>query len=201
MVHCGSPTDLIVTDLAIDVVLLHLYGTELDVILSEFLYTNELTLEQWKSLDVALESIKSWFNVFFTIQPLAYLGFSHFILLQLNRCIMILYRLKTLDDSTWEENRVWKTDEALQVLDRVLNNIEQVAFLRAFDDTDYPDGDTFTQAAALYRSFRPAWETKRNSVQSKLSPQYFDGQILPDLYGTESFEIDWFADFIFSSNQ
>ncbi|KAF2807184.1 uncharacterized protein BDZ99DRAFT_500451 [Mytilinidion resinicola] len=183
-----------------DVVLLHLYGTELDVILSEFLHTDELALEQWKSLDVALESIKSWFNVFFTIQPLAYLGFSHFIFLQLTRCITILYRLKTLDDSTWEENHVWKTEEALQVLDRVLNNIEQVTFLGGFDNTDCPDGDVFTRAAHLYRSFRPAWETKGNSVQSKSSPQYIDDQILPDSIGTDSFDVDWFTDLFLSSN-
>ncbi|OQV07342.1 hypothetical protein CLAIMM_11793 [Cladophialophora immunda] len=184
-----------------DVVLLHLYGAELDVILSEFLHTNELTLEQWQSLDVALESIKSWFNVFFTIQPLAYLGLSHFIFLQLTRCIMILYRLKTLDDSTWAENHVWKTDEALQVLDRVLNNMEQVTFLGGFDNTDCPDGDVFTRTARMFRSLRPAWETKRNSVQSKSSPQYIDDLILPDLIGTDSFDIDWFTDLFLSPNQ
>lgn len=182
-------------------VFLHLYGTELDIILLEFLHTNELTLGQWESLDVALESIKSWFNIFLTIQPLAYLGFSHFIFLQLNRCIMILHQLKTLDDSTWEENNVWKTDEALQVLDRVLSNIEQVTLSSGFDNTGCPDGDAFTRAAHLYRSFRPAWDTKRNSIQSNSSPQYIDDHVLPDFIDTDSFDVDWFTDFLHSSNQ
>ncbi|KAE8451746.1 hypothetical protein EG329_003203 [Mollisiaceae sp. DMI_Dod_QoI] len=75
-----------------EAVVLHLYSLELETALSStFLHTNHLTFQQRKSRNAGLELVKSWFDVFFTISPAAYIGFSFSILSQLVATPLSIY--------------------------------------------------------------------------------------------------------------
>ncbi|KAK9344639.1 hypothetical protein V1522DRAFT_393226 [Lipomyces starkeyi] len=75
----GVRTSLLAGSKDNEVVLLHLYSTELEAALSStFLHSNQLTSQQ--RLNAGLETIKSWLDVFFTITPAAYIGFPLHIL-------------------------------------------------------------------------------------------------------------------------
>ncbi|KAL9063633.1 MAG: hypothetical protein Q9157_008151 [Trypethelium eluteriae] len=188
-----------------EVVLLHLYNTELETALSPtFLHNSKLTVKERDSLYAGLESIKSWFTVFFTITPAAYIGFPFSIFSQLIRCLTTLYRLMILEDPAWDENRVWKTTDALLILDRVINSMEQVAILAGLDNSDSSEGDTFSRLAQLLQSLRPGWEARLQSddlVSSTIpDPQNVDGYSFLDSFGMEIFDNDWLTDFILPSN-
>ncbi|KAL9107001.1 MAG: hypothetical protein Q9227_008037 [Pyrenula ochraceoflavens] len=172
---------------------------ELDVSLSPtFLHTHHLTLHQRKHLITGFESIRSWFNVFFTITPAAYVGFPFSIFSQLAGCLMTLYRLSTLDDPTWDENGVLKSESPLRILDRVVNNMEQVATFVGLDNSDSPDGDIFSRVAQMFRSVRPSWESnlrRDDVVRSNVdTPPSLDEPVFSDTLGLDVFDPNWLMD-------
>jgi hypothetical protein len=196
---------MVPTHIVIEVMLLHFYSTKMEATLGPtFLHTNELTFKQRKSLNTGLESIKSWFNVFFTISPAAYIGLPFFVLWQLLRCLMALRRLTTLDDPTWDPYSTWKTLDPLLILDRAINNMEQVAVLAVLDNSGNPEGDMFFRVAQIGRSARPGWEAKLrpdNLVPTTISTaQNSNNVFLLDSLGVEFFDNDWLTDILLPSN-
>jgi hypothetical protein len=186
-------------DIAIDVVLLHLYNTELEIAITPaFLHKNQLTSQQRKIINAGLKSIKSWFDVFFTITPAAYIGFPFSIISQLVRCLTTLYRLRILDDQVWEYNYPWNTMDPILVLNQVIQNMEKVAISAKLDNSDSPEGDIFFRSAQLFRSLQPGWEAKLrtdNSLLSNISnSQNMNDISFQDSIGMEFLNNEWFMD-------
>lgn len=145
-----------------EVVLAHLYSTELavnEITLSEVpIATNHSDFKHLKRLYACVESIKSWFDVFFTIPPIDYIGFPFSIFSQLLHCLVTLYRLSTLQDPAWDKNGVQETIDLLLTLDQVINNMEQVATVAGLDNSNSTEGDVFSRIARELRSIRLEWE-------------------------------------------
>ena len=74
----------------------------------------------WRSLD----AIKSWFDIFDTLSPATIIGLPFPFFAQMGRCIFILYRLSTLDDSAWDQQAVRDKIDLLQVLDMIAEKCE-----------------------------------------------------------------------------
>jgi hypothetical protein len=187
------------------VALLHLYNTELEIAVPQMhLHTNQLGVQQRESFVPSLESIKSWFNIFFTITPADYIGLSFPICSQLFRCLTALYRLSTLDDRTGDKNGVRETPDPLVILDHVINNMEQVANIAGLDNSNIPERDIFSQVAQIFRSLRPSWEAKLGADGSAASTipasQNTVDFSLPDELGVEFFDNDWLMDLLISPN-
>lgn len=191
------------TDVIAEALLLHLYNSELEISLSPTcLRTNQLMLHERKYLNAGIEALKSWFEVFFKITPAAYIGFPFSIYTQLVRALNTLYRLTTLSDPSWNENGVWKTSDPLLILDRVINNMEQVEEFAGLDNSDSPEKGAFSQTAEIFRSLRPAWEAKLKPKDlSNISiPPSIDETSPPDPLAIEFFDSDWLMDLLFSPN-
>jgi hypothetical protein len=191
------------TYVIIEVVFLHLYSLELETALSPaFFHTNQLTLQQRKYRNAGLESINSWFEVFFTIPPAAYIGFPFSIFSQLLRCVVSLYRLTTLEDLSGNEKSNCKAMDPLLVLDRVINNLEQVHILAGLENSDSSELDEFSRSAQMLRSIRSGWEAKLGSSEPStlLPPQNFNDSFPADALGVEVFDSDWFMDLFLSPN-
>jgi hypothetical protein len=112
---------------------------------------------------------------------------------------MTLFRFITLDDPTWDENGIWKTVDPFLILDRIINNMEQVAILAGLDTSDSPEGDIFSRLAQMFRSLRPGWEAKLRPDDLVLStiptPQNVNEISLLDSLGVDFFDNDWLMDF------
>ncbi|KAH6675190.1 hypothetical protein B0J14DRAFT_653379 [Halenospora varia] len=149
----GVKNDLLAQPQTDDVVLLHLYSAELEVFLPPpFL---QGTFHPRKSVDPGLQAIKSWFDRFFTIPVATYAELPFSILSQLLRCQVMLSRLISQEGSGWMENSVWTISDALSTINRVIENLEQVAELARLDNSGSPDGDVFFRTAQIFRSIRP----------------------------------------------
>lgn len=186
-----------------EAVFLHLYSTEVETTLSPaFLHTNKLTFQQRKFLNAGFISVKSWFDVFFTITPSAYIGLPFSIFSQLVRCLIALGRLTTLVDLSWDENGVWKRADPLLILDRVISNLEQVPILAGLDNSDSPEKDAFSRAAQMFRSLRPAWEAKLSADELSTIPipQNINETFPPDALEVELFDDDWLMDLLLPPN-
>ena len=158
MVSCHVLSAFDVSDESTEVVLAHLYSTELSV--NEIVFsqvstdTNLSDLKQLKCLYACVESIRSWFEVFLGFPPAEYIGFPFSIFSQLVHCLTTLYRPSTLKDSRWDKGSVRETTDLLPILDQVINNMEQVAAVAGLDDGDIAEGDVFSRPARKFRSIR-----------------------------------------------
>jgi hypothetical protein len=193
---------MVTTHIIAEAILLHLYSTEIEIALStKFLHTNQLTFQQRKSLHACLESIKSWFDIFFTISPAAYIGIPFSIFSQLVRCITTLCRVTTLDDPGWDEDGLCKTADPLLTLERVINNLEQAAIAAGLGNSDSLEQDVFSRAAQMFRSFTPGWEAKRDLDDLSTIPiqQNVNDAFPPDALAVEFFD-DWLTDFLLPQN-
>ncbi len=191
-----------------EVVLAHLYSTELtinEIALSQApIITTYPNFEQLKCLYACIESIKSWFEVFFAIPPIAYIAFPFSIFSQLVHCLVTLYRLSTLNDPAWDKSGVQKTADLLLILDHVINNMEQVTILAGLDNSDSTEGDVFSRTAKMFRSIRLGWEAKLGPddlmVSTVLTPQNTNETPLPEAFEVDFSDNDWLMNFLFSPN-
>ena len=188
-----------------EVVLAHLYSTELtvnEIALSQVPITSDHSdLQRVDSLYACVESVKSWFETFFTIPPNAYIGFPFSIFSQLVRCLVTLYRLSTLDDPAWDKSGVQKTADLLVILDQVINNMEQVSVLAGLDNNGNLEGDVFFRTAKMLRSIRPGWEAilvgpdvPRVSTLPNLP--IVNNPPLPEASLLDHYDNDWLTDFL-----
>jgi hypothetical protein len=147
-----------------EVVLAHIYSTELtinEIALSKApIISNNSDFQRLESLYACLNSVKSWFDVFFTIPPSAYIAFSFSVFSQLVHCLVALFRLSTLDDPAWDKDIVRNTANLLLILDQVADNIGQAARLAGLD-SDSTERDIFTKAAKMVESVRLGWEASQ----------------------------------------
>lgn len=178
----------------------------MEMILSPaFLNNNHLTTLQRESLNAGSKSLNAWFDVFFAIPAKAYIGLTFSIFSQLFRCLITVYRLKTLDDPSWDKNDARDTLDPFHILDRIINNLEQVAVLAGLDSSGNPEGDIFSRSAQTFGSLRPTWEAKLqqgDSVNSAIPSLQSDSEIprLEDL-GVEFFDNDWLMDLLIAPPQ
>ena len=185
-------------NMIVEVKLMHLHSVELESALPPtFLHTSGSTIPQPHALNAGLEAIKAWFNVFFAIPPAAYVGFPFSVFSQLMRCLVALYRIRTLDDPVWNKGDAW---EVLMIMDRIIAKMKQVPVHAALDNGNDPEGDTFSRTARLLGSVRAAWEGQLRSDALKLSnappPLIVDDPSLPNLYDMGFLDNDWLSDFL-----
>jgi len=197
------------SDNLVEVVLAHLYSTELtinEIALSQIpIISNHSSLQQVECLYACVESVKSWFGGFFTIPPIAYIGFPFSIFSQLVRCLVTLYRLSTLDDPAWNKNGVQKTADLLLILDQVTNNMEQVSVLAGLDNNDSVEGDVFSRTAKMFRSIRPEWEAilvGPDALMVSTLPTLPNANDPPlhEAFALDHYENDWLMDLFLAPN-
>ncbi|KAK6956737.1 hypothetical protein Daesc_002017 [Daldinia eschscholtzii] len=180
-----------------EVLFLYLYGAELEITLSPFLHGKPLTFQR-ETIDASLASIKAWFGVFFTITPDTYIGFPSSIFLQLLRCLVTLYRIKTTRNPAYIENITGEMDPVL-ILERVVSNLEQVEILAGLDNSGIQESDLFFRVALILRALRSGWEAELHSNEPELSstapPQNVDEIPFSDFLGMDFLDNDWLADF------
>ncbi len=200
---------LIFSDKLAEVVLAHLYSTELtinEISLSQMPITsNHSSFQQVEYLYACVESVKSWFEVFFTIPPNAYIGFPFSIFSQLVRCLVTLYRLSTLDDPAWNKNGVQKTADLLLILDQVIRNMEQVSVLAGLDNSDSVERDFFSRTAKMFRSIRPGWEAilvgpDTPAVSTSPNLPNANDHPLPEDFPLDHYDADWLTDLFLAPN-
>ena len=203
MVNCHQAiTYVVLSDALAEVVLVHLYSTELtvnEIALSQVpVITNDSDFKQLKRLYGCVESTKSWFEVFFSIPPSEHIWFPFSIFSQFVHCLFTLYRLSTLNDPAWDKDGVGETANLL------LNNLEQAATTAGLDNHDKIEADVLSRTAQKFRSIRPEWEAKLGSdnlmVPTLATPQSGGETLLPEDFSVDFADNDWMMDFLLTPN-
>ncbi|MCJ1378824.1 hypothetical protein MMC17_001923 [Xylographa soralifera] len=151
------------TDLTDDKsLLLELYNTELCIHEIGFSHAPDLftgqSNQRFECLFACLQALKSWINVFLSIPPAQYVGFSASIYAQLTRGLIDVWRLSTCEYPEWDRGLVRENLDVSMILGQIEKNFAQVKEAAGLDVGCLQGSDFFSIMASKTRSIRVSWD-------------------------------------------
>lgn len=98
----------------------------------------------------SVAAIKAWMDIFFSLSPAECAGLSFLHMAQIARCLMVLYRLSTFVDPSWDCQLVRGTVDLLSVLNGVAEKLEMASGEAGEQSHD----DLFMYLSSMMRKFR-----------------------------------------------
>ncbi|KAK9367092.1 hypothetical protein V1509DRAFT_194602 [Lipomyces kononenkoae] len=138
-------------------------------------------------LSACLNSLKTWFDLFFQYHPSVYTRFSWSTFEQMKYCFFMLGRLSTLEDPAWDKRLVQNTFDILRVLQQLASNLRQVKPLTGLQ-IDGVMEDVFTKFYRQVVSLQSWWESNMEfgSIVTKEIPSHH-----PEVAPTADCSSDW----------
>lgn len=124
--------------------------------------------ERIECLWASVNAIKSYLDSFFTLSPSAYTGISFLFWAQLVRCFVVLYRLSTYEDPSWDREAVRNTVDLLLALDRMTENLE----LASSEAGEQANDGLLMRLSMLTRMFRARARDKIAPDEAKQHPDW-----------------------------
>ncbi|KAJ6171122.1 hypothetical protein N7470_000189 [Penicillium chermesinum] len=136
-----------------------------------------------KALGSGVQAAKSLLDVWLRLPPENYLGASIISFFQLNRALMDLLKLSTLEHLEWAKGHVQSIADIRQYIDAAVSNFQAAAK----PSSDIPEENMFEQTAKLFISLKRKWEpllvepwhasqttTPCSSIRSRLQRRLMD---------------------------
>lgn len=103
-----------------------------------------------------LDTVKSGLNSFLKIPPAGYFGLPFPFFTRIDRYIVVLYKLSTLNDPTWDTGLVRSDVNLPLIVDQLFGNLEHANVTVS----DGSAASTFAKAARVFTSFRSWYNAK-----------------------------------------
>ncbi|KAL8928603.1 MAG: hypothetical protein Q9208_001837 [Pyrenodesmia sp. 3 TL-2023] len=121
--------------------------------------------QRFECLYACLQAIKDWVDVFLSIPPAQYVGFSACIYAMMGRCLIDLWRLSTCEHSEWDHGLVRESLDLWSVFEQTERNFSQVKEAAGLDLGGSQDCDYFTITASRLRSMKVTWNAVNASTE------------------------------------
>ncbi|XXG98168.1 hypothetical protein Hte_004489 [Hypoxylon texense] len=142
--------------------------------------SNMTGFERLECLWRSVNAIKSWLDIFFTLPSITLSSLSFLLRAQLARCLVVLYRLSTLEDPSWDRQAVRSTVDLLLVLDRVADKLE----IGSREIGEQSSDEVFIQFSRVIRTFRGWASTKIAPEEPAVEPTWSYAGTTPNVgYG------------------
>ena len=193
-------SSMMLTRCFIDVLLLQLYSTELNVneiALSKAPFIlNSPGFQRLDSLYACLDATKSWFELCLTFSPVSFVGFSISIFTQMAHCIITLHRLLTIDDPIWDRKLARDTADLSLILGKMIEKLSQVKVAADLDSGDPEAKDIFSSTGRTLESIKIWWDTK---LAAELTNNVISDETLGET-SMESFDDVWLENILYSGD-
>ena len=148
--------------MATETLLLELYNTDMCVheigfSLAPNLFTGH-PHQRFECLFACLQAVKSWIDVFLSIPPAQYVGFSVCMYAKLSRGLIDAWRLSTYDYPEWDRTLVRETLDVSLTLEQIENGFAQVKAAVGLDRGSSHDTDFFSLMASRTRAIKVSWD-------------------------------------------
>ncbi|XXH02727.1 hypothetical protein Hte_009112 [Hypoxylon texense] len=173
-----------------DVIISHFYTTSL--LLNECFLTRPgatsymPNLERAGRFDACMQSIKAWFDIFFTVPTTDYVGFTFIFMCSMAYNLLTLVRFSTTEDPTWEKGAVRRLIDVLTVCDKLVENYENLAQGRR--NFDSSENNFFSDSASIFRFMEATWRREMDVPGHDDTAQTLQG--LDDLSLPSNFTMD-----------
>ncbi len=116
--------------------------------------TGFLRFQRLQQLESILTSIERW-RALFSELPLAdWTGITVDSFNQFMHCVVVLFKLTTLDEPGWDLEEVRRRADVFEVLDRTCEKIERVPAMLGMVDADGPRNGLFFKTGYLLRAIK-----------------------------------------------
>jgi hypothetical protein len=113
-----------------------------------------------------LNALQSWIEVFRSIVPADYVGFSWLSYANMLYTFVGMYRLSTFEHPEWDRSLCQTHIDISSFLEENANKFSQVKDAAGLDAGGSDDVDTFTILAARFRNVQRSWEAMNASTMS-----------------------------------
>ncbi|KAH8888428.1 hypothetical protein GQ53DRAFT_843406 [Thozetella sp. PMI_491] len=134
-----------------------------EVSFRELVLSKDMTgFRRAESLYDCLIAVKSALDHFLKIPSTDYVGISFPVFTHLARCIIILYKLSTMKDPSWDTGLVRSTIDLIPVLDQVISNLDQAGAMTG----DGSEDGIFPRTSQLFMSVK-SWCSAKLSDETQ----------------------------------
>ncbi|KAK9257993.1 hypothetical protein V1519DRAFT_455882, partial [Lipomyces tetrasporus] len=177
--------------------LMELYNTELNIHEIGLLQApNSLRGQHnWllECLFAYLNATKSWIDIFLSILPAQYVGFSAAIYTNMAHCFIGIYRLSTFEHPEWDRGLVRENLDVSLFLEQVEKNFAQVKEAAGLDLGGSEDIDSFNNFASRIKIIKMWWNAR--TVSTMAPHDTASGDVMGD-FPMEFLDDDWLRDLL-----
>ena len=188
-----------------DLLLLSLYSIDVrihEIALSKATLTaNNAGFPRLDALYACLRAAKSWFDLFLSFSPAFYIRFSMPVFTQMAHCIIVLFRLLTLDDPIWDRRVVRDTTDLSSILEQLVERFDRVKAIENLDHGSEESKDMCSRSAKRIGSIKTWWDAKLaaeldngvgldETLAAEMTVDYFDDVWLRDILGQGDAQFD-----------
>ncbi|KAI2791893.1 hypothetical protein POX_c04773 [Penicillium oxalicum] len=140
-------------------ILFHLFDTELslyEAALVKPLADEDFSSQRLDHLYACLRVVKQFFDLFFTIPPAGYTSLALPYIAQVSHCLVILFRLSTLDYPGWDKSTVKNTADILCIAEQISTRMAQVGDAIGMR-SEGAYGDPFSKWGMMMQKLRSEW--------------------------------------------
>lgn len=190
-------------------ILLFMYSAEITV--KEALFnrprahdqTGLSNIQRLEGLESILTAIERWLEIIYEIPLPDWIGITFSIFTQFGHCLMLLFKLGTLDEPGWDTGEVMRRANLLDILEFFAQRLDDIPrILGMTDTTNVGESGIFFKSSRLLRGIRAVFASKMalNSQSGEISSlaEFDDGLSLPGDIAMELLEDPWIPD-LFSS--
>jgi hypothetical protein len=108
-----------------------------------------------------VQAVKSWMNIFLSLLPIDYIGFSPLTYFGMAHCFTCMYRLSVFEHAEWDRGLVRTQFDIVSFSEIVEQNFSKVKIPAGLDSDGSDDLDTFTIMASKISRVRSAWDPNK----------------------------------------
>lgn len=144
-------------------------------------------------LFACLNATKSWVNMFLSVPPAEFVGFSTAIYSHMASCFVGIYRLSTFEHPEWDRDLFRENLDVLFILEEAEKKFAKVKVAAGLDLGGSEDIDFFNTMASKMRFFKTSWDAMTVSAMSSVGTAPSDG--MGDFH-MEFLDEDWLRDLL-----
>lgn len=179
----------------------YIHSTELAIY--DFSLSSNETLAHRQNFDllesryICLSALESYFEVFLTLSPSHYTGFTTPMLLQVTHCLYCLYKLMSINDPAWDNAAIIKKVDLIGICQQIAQTFKDAAVIAGII-CDGPE-DVLIKLSTVIDSAKCHWEPKLAAQvighETSWNGQDLSPMQLEDLTAASSEEI-WLTDLL-----
>ncbi|KAH9906340.1 hypothetical protein F4778DRAFT_801578 [Xylariomycetidae sp. FL2044] len=156
---------------------LYLYSTEIAIrepVIRHAVMRDRDSFPQMRrisELESVLACVQGYFTAFNDRPIDVWFGIDVECLSRLTGCLVVLFRLGTLDEPGWDVDEVRKQVDVFAILDRICQNIEEIVVVLGLIDADGPKRGLFFKAGHLFSSIKVFFSNEMKSHTLSSAPQ------------------------------
>ncbi|KAI1120721.1 hypothetical protein F5Y10DRAFT_272806 [Nemania abortiva] len=169
-------------------------------------HANFTQLQRLQETDATLNTIESWLAVFFEMPLFNWVGISVDVFAQFTHCLVVLFKLTTLERPGWDLGEVMRRANVFEILDRAAETVDRVPGALGIVDAEGPRRGLLFKTSYLFRAIKVLFlqeigPHKQQQLEQQLlstgqngSVEFGDAEYVSDEFLEGLWEEPWFSD-------